>query len=176
MATYIKVLCKCGKCRKRYTAWWPKDDESNPPCSFCFPPEPWAPTTFAIHNPHRAKAMKIAMEVAEHQGFTDMKDNLREGDTAVKLTPKQSQMAEQSEALSAHMMNPGGVTPRQKSMLQNFWGGSSRPGIGVPNTNTLLAGARTGAQAAKSEGLNPLSILQGGIKHNKIVAGSGARR
>lgn len=168
MTTYVKVLCKCAECKRRYTGWWPKDSEDNPPCTFCHPPEPWTPQPFAIGNVARQKAMKMAMEVAEAQGFTDMKDNLRPGDTAVKLTAAQSKMADDAELLTK-AANGTTLTTHQKNLVRNFWGGNRiGSGVGSQPMANVIQSAVAGARQAKAEGSNPLQILQGGIKAGRL--------
>lgn len=171
MTTYINVQCKCGKCRRKFTAWWPKAATDNPACPICFPPEPWAPTAFTIGNPARNKAIKVAEQVAAQQGFTDMRDNLREGDVGAKLTPLQNTIADAS-ALMTKEANGVNLTAAQKEKVNNFWGGGSgRPPIRLANTQQLLATAKASPQAT-SRADNPLNILQAGIKANPLPPGT----
>lgn len=122
----------------------------------------------AIGNQARAKAVKVAEQIMLDSGFTDMKDNLREGDIGAKLTPKQNEMAEQSQALATHLTTPDKLSPSQRNMVNKFWSGNPTAGLALPNVNSMRAAA-----ARSAVGETPvLTALQNSIKNNPLPAGT----
>lgn len=176
--TMVLLKMKCGKCKRTYKAWWWKDEAGDPPCTLCHPPLPMeAPGAPAIGT-NRMRAIRVAEKEMYERGFTDMKDNLRPGETAIKLTPNQSKMADAAVELQKGMVAGGdALTKAQQTMMGNFWGGAARPGnpIGLPNANQMLAQARAGAQTAQAEGTNPVMRIQSHVKSNPLAPGTRRR-
>lgn len=175
--TYVKLKMKCGTCKRTYYAWWPKDEKDNPPCTLCHPPEPWEITGAPSIGTNRMRALKVAEQEMLSRGFTDMKDNLRPGETAIKLTPRQSQMADDAAALGKAMQGQGDLSKVQQNLMEKFWGGTGRPGnpIGLPNSGQMLAQAKSGAAAAKAEGWNPVQRIQNHVKSTPLAPGTRRR-
>lgn len=113
---------RCPDCGAVYDHFHLNSDEPFKDCPACGVEPVIQPGGFRMTGA-KAQAVDVMQNIAEKQfGLTNMQDNLREGDAAVKLTPDQSKMA-------------GG-----------FWGGG---GLG-PNlpAAALLAGAKAGPAAA----------------------------
>ncbi len=95
-----------------------------PECATCHGDTAWQPGGFQITGA-KSQAVEIVQKIAEKQfGLTDFNDNTREGESASKLTPTQSRMAD------------------------GYWAGESTM-IGqnrVP-MQTILAGAKAGPQS-----------------------------
>lgn len=67
--------------------------ESAPECPGCLAASVPAPTGFAIGGSLKGKAVDETFNEMQRMGFTDMKDSLREGDTAVPTLPQPLQKA-----------------------------------------------------------------------------------
>jgi hypothetical protein len=168
----IYGIYQCGECQHQFRGWREKDGQY-PKCPECGIEGGWAPQAPAL-NGIKAKAIDIAQKIAEETfGMTDMKDNLRQGDTIVKAPPP-IQTAE-SEAMTRELLTAGvgtpEVAPHLQQYVQNFFGAT---GAG-PSVDPLasIQGAAPAANEARSMGVDPLGLLHkgkgygGGI--NKIV-------
>lgn len=128
---------RCPDCQTVFDFWHPTGHDLEPDCPGCKTQANWEPTAAAIVGAH-SKAMDIMQNVAEQQfGLTDFKDSTREGESAVKLTPVQSDMA------------------------KPFWEGGAHLAPGAPPVanQTLLAGAKQGFR-----GPDPIGTLHSGMK------------
>lgn len=174
--TYILVKCKCGKCKRLYKNWIDKSapEDEVPPCTYCHPPPPIAAVTRMNIGTNKGKAIDYVQKYAEQQfGMTDMRDNLREGDIAAKLTPAQSKIADEMKLMQKAVNDPLSLTTTQREMARTFWGGTGQgSAFSLPNANQLLAGAKAGARAANAEGLNPLTMLHSGLKAQRKARGA----
>lgn len=133
---------RCKKCSHVFTHYHNHGDEAYPPCPECSKAVEWQPGGFNITGV-KSKAVDLAQRVAEQDyGLTDMNDSRREGDTAAKLTPTQSKMA------------------------QGFWGGTTGKDspVALPGRQQLLAQAKQATAMARAEGSHPMHILQNRMK------------
>ena len=117
---------ECGDCGSRFEHLKMSRDEPDPECPGCKAISQKLPPSVSIGT-NKGRAVDIAQAEVEAQGFTNMRDNLREGDIAA----------------------PRLAAPLQKA-VDNFWSGGQ----------TILGQAKQGAALARSEGSNPLSVLQ----------------
>ena len=117
---------ECGDCGTAFEHLKMSRDEPDPECPGCAALARKLPPSVNIGT-NKGRAMDIAQAEVENMGFTNMKDNLREGDIAA----------------------PSLAPPLQRA-VDNFWRGG----------DTVLAQAKQGAAIARSEGSNPISLLQ----------------
>lgn len=142
----MKVIrkCRCLSCGQRFSRTM-DDAQPLPDCPSCGTPEP--PDQDRVSSPaiigSKSKAMDQAYKIAEQDfGMTNMRDNLREGDSAyIQPSPQQ--------------VNPGNIT--KPAMI---WGGAS-PSMAspLPSRAEMLAGAKQASMMAKAEHRNPMEML-----------------
>ena len=99
----VKVTLRCIPCGHRYTRVLPAEDAPDPPCPACLKREKIrgmdfssnrAPATIGA-NPRIQAIDQTAEIVMQDHGLTDLRSDVREGETsAPKLPPKLQQMAD----------------------------------------------------------------------------------
>jgi hypothetical protein len=124
---------ECGDCGARFEHLKMNREEPDPECQACLVIARKMPPRVNIGT-NRGRAVDIAQAEVEAQGFTNMKDNLREGDVAAPSLP-----------------------PGLQRAVNGFWGGTATPALAGKD---MLSVARGGAQQARDEGSNPISLLQ----------------
>jgi hypothetical protein len=149
-----------------------------PDCPICVPDN----TPFEAKAPaiigNKAKAIDMAQKIAEEDfGLTDMRDNNRPGDVIVK-SPSPIQTAE-SEQITREMMavtNAGPeVAPHLQQYVKNFFGAANQ-GQTTIDPAASIQGAAPAAQAARSEGVDPIALLHkskglnSGINRLNVIA------
>jgi hypothetical protein len=144
---------ECDECAYQWTFLHLNRDEPYPDCPQCAESAARSmPTLFAITT-NKAKAIDMAQKIAEEDyGMTDMNDNLREGDIAVKAPPL-VQTAE-AEALTQAVkgMNPE-LTESQAQAVKGFW----QPGSSTASSMANVAAPA--AAAARQLGADPVEML-----------------
>ena len=106
-------------------------DEPDPECPGCAALARKLPPLVAIGT-NKGRAVDIAQAEVESMGFTNMKDNLREGDVAAPA-----------------------LSPGMQKAVDGFWTGGNAILGGNPR-----AIAKNAAAQASAEGSNPLTLLQ----------------
>lgn len=122
---------ECGDCGARFEHLKMSRDEPDPECPGCAALARKMPPLVSIGT-NKGRAVDIAQAEVESMGFTNMKDNLREGDVAAP-----------------------NLSPPMQAAVKNFWGGGAVPALGGKN---MLAVGR--AALAEGGGANPLTQLQ----------------
>jgi hypothetical protein len=175
MAIYGTYFCE--ECNRQFKSWR-ESEGPYPDCPTCGQEGGWAAMSPAIIG-NKAKAIDIAQKVAEETfGMTDMKDNLRPGDTVVKPPPP-IQTAE-ADQISRELVQAGMVeaqTPEHlKGYVQNFFGAGSaaQPSPVAPTSLPMQAGiSAPAAAAARADGRDPISMLHAGTKGEMSGRGVG---
>jgi putative FmdB family regulatory protein len=121
----------CDECGARFEHLKMNRADPDPECPACAVIAQRLPPNVNIGT-KKSVAMDVAQNEVERMGFTNMKDNLREGDVAAPSLP-----------------------PALRRAVDGFWNGG-----GVFAGKDALAVASGGAQQARAEGLNPLTLLQ----------------
>lgn len=139
-------------------------NSSDPPpdCPNCARVLEWRPGMFAIKTT-KSRAIDVTQDIMEKDfGYTNFRDNQREGDVAAITAPPPGQAAKDAEIrqLSEVVQQTTGqaMTPQQHAQAQNFWGGGQAMQNVLPSA-TLLAGAKESTAAANAEGVNPMQLL-----------------
>lgn len=149
MARYVtKYECRdCGH-RFRRTHNWGDPDPDCPRCGFIPAPVPQRIAAPAIIGT-KARAVDIAQQIAEQDyGLTNMRDNLREGDTPFIEPP-----APKVE---------GPPTRQTLSRPAFLWGGAapaSLAPVGGTSRAQLLQNATAASTMARAEGKDPMELL-----------------
>lgn len=171
----VALAVRCRGCGAKFRFYAESMDEPMPDCPLCgvaeeapeVPPSQQPPALVAITT-NKSRAVDLAQKIAEEDyGLTNMQDSLRDGDVAApRLTKEQRELKEVSETMERAANDPDKLTTTQKQMLQGFWGGaqpSSSP-LRLPGAQSLLAAAKSRAQAANAEGVNPMTALHKSLK------------
>lgn len=147
----IQRKYRCLDCGAKFAHTFTVDSSTpeivDPACPQCG--DQPAPTPARITAPaiktNKSRAVDAAWQIAqEDHGLTNMRDGLREGDTAF-IEPAAPSRA---------------VDPRTIGRPQLIWGGaSSNPAQPMPGTATTLADARMASAIAKAEGRSPMELL-----------------
>lgn len=129
----------CPSCDARFRVFGMAMDDPPPPCPKCHWQESeWVPESVAITGSH-SKAIDISQRIIENQfGLTNWADRQREGDPAVTLNPRQSEMA------------------------QSFWGGTNN--VAPQTTASFAPNAAAWARESRRQGYDPLAMMQKGAK------------
>lgn len=108
----------------------------------------------------RAKAVEMTYKTMEEAGYTDMRDNLREGDNVV-VGPAPIQTAE-AEKITRELVQAG-ASPEAgqqiKQGMQGFWQHEKAP---APQRTAPMPGAGPGAQLMHAAQTAPLAVAAGG--------------
>lgn len=98
-----------------------------------------SPQTQWVVPPTRAGREKFAYEMAQGMGFTDMKDNLREGDVQAPRIPDPVIRAPNGREIKVPMgFTPSGPTPEAiASTVSNLVGGGGGSRVNSPALNVL---------------------------------------
>ncbi len=142
---------------------------------------------------NKTRAMNTADKMREEMGFSDFNDSGRAGDIAAKA-PSKPQGAE-AEAMTREMLNAGALKEEQaqefnaaaKNLFQTgeggFWEKDKKakagqpkmivPGGGMavpqaPPVAAIMPRAAANAQAARREGVDPISLLHANKAERKI--------
>lgn len=133
----------CDDCSGEFKRLHWERDEPIPECPFCASASTKSiPTGFAIKT-NASRAGDFAYETMEAMGHTNMKDNLREGDTAY-MAPAPIQTSEK-EAMVREMQDAGMVTqemaPEMAKQVEHFWqmGGGGQVADPPPSANDIAA-------------------------------------
>lgn len=130
---------ECDACGARFEHLKMSASEPDPECPGCEALTRKLPPAVNIGT-NKGRAVDIAQAEVEKMGFTNMKDNLREGDVAAPS-----------------------LTKEQRALTDGFWGA----GAGMPAAlkgQNLLQLARGSAIAANAEGSNPVRKVQEAIR------------
>ena len=195
MSKLFTRMYACNDCGAEFKHWHTSKNEPAPPCPECEATAivedleaesrrgRMAEILEAQQPPARggstkAKAVEMAYQIAEQDyGMTDMRDNLREGDTAF-VKPPQIQTAE-AEQITRELVQAG-ATPEAAqqttaAMKGQFWQHEKQqgprmmtapqmgagPGAELMNAvNTQpMAVASAGSAAARKDGVDPVKML-----------------
>ena len=135
MPVVFDYVCdECGTSIKNYLKM--SRDDPDPECPGCSAISQRLPPVVNIGT-NKGRAVDIAQREAEDHGFTDMRDNLREGDIAA---PR--------------------LAPHLQKVVDGFWGSAATPALAGKGPADMLAIARNAAAQSKAEGSNPLALTQ----------------
>lgn len=134
----------CPHCDARFRVFGMASDDPAPPCPKCnWQESEWVPEAIAIAGSH-SKAMDLSQKIIERDyGLTNWSDNLREGDPAVQLNARQSEMAE------------------------SFWGGTRN--VEQATTASFTPNAAAWARESRRQGYDPIAMVQKAKKTPRIV-------
>lgn len=79
---------RCPECSHTVTVFHQSREEAAPDCPKCAVGQNWVPQSIAIKTNASKAGDHVYRELERTTGITDMKDNLREGDTAEKTPPQ----------------------------------------------------------------------------------------
>ena len=174
-AARIRRTWECDVCEHR---WFTVHNDGEaydyePECPMCASLEASQQMPLPAVKTDVSRAVEFAVGMAERKlGVTNLNDNLKPGDVAAKLPPP-IQGAE-SDAMAQELVNAGAapeVAEHIKQGAASFWGasvGMAKPtspmaaAIGnlIPQTpDAARAMVGGGAQIARAEGVDPMSLL-----------------
>ena len=160
----------CPDCGVRFEYRHDSSDEPYPPCPSCDAEPQWEPQPFAIKS-NKSRAVDIMQDIAENDlGMSDMKTNLREGDTAAPSVRQETAAEKEAitQAMSEMVRQQTGQNPQLEPAQQAFWGGGHSP---VPDTQRQsIMNVAAAARAATPDKYNPMKILHNGAKQGHIRA------
>lgn len=164
----IRRTYACSDCNNQFKAFHDSPDEPAPNCPFCAQVSNVtyiAPHVAQLTN--KSKAVDYAQRMAEEDyGLTNMRDNQREGDTAI-MAPDPMQTAER-ETLVRDLIEAGAteaaaamaVPEDLQKAAKNVWQGALPTATG-PQQTTLAQVAPISAQQ-KAQGVDAVGILERG--------------
>lgn len=151
---------RCDDCAWTWNHFHARNDEPYPECPKCEESKAqWVPQSFAITGV-KSKAVDMAQQIMEEDfGFTDARDNLREGDTVVKgPAPIQTAEAEQLTQMMVEQAREMGneVDPNVAQGVKEFW---QHPGQTPPALAQKMMEAQASAPVARATGDDPIGNL-----------------
>lgn len=136
---------ECGDCGTRFDKLHFDRSEPPPECPGCAAlAARQVPAGFAIGGSNVSKAVDTTYAEMERMGFSDMKDNLRQGDLAI---PNHK--------------------PEVQKAIDGYWGGA--PSMSLPGGNILAAGKAATAMAKAQGAVNPLEIAHKARKERNLT-------
>jgi hypothetical protein len=118
---------------------------------------------FAI-NGVKSKAIDITQKMMEEQGYTNFKDNNREGDSPIMApSPIQSAEAQQIVRSFVEAGAPPQVAPQLIPQVQNYWQGQSGAVNAVVDQarQAVVSGqAAAASHQATKEGVDAISVVK----------------
>lgn len=142
----------CGYRCSRTFAIEHADDFLSVPCPNCakVPAPPPDRIAAPLIVGTKSRAVDVAYRIAEEDfGLTNMRDGMREGDTAFIPPP-------------APPVNVDPRTITRPTMLMGGAGSASSAASQLPGAAALLSNSKTAAAIAKAEGRNPMQLLHQG--------------
>lgn len=159
---------RCTDCEHTFDFRHDSRDEPAPDCPFCATATSKMPSSPHIANAALNKAVDMAWEMAQESGMTDMKSNVRPGDT-VAMPPKPMQTAER-ESIQMEVAQLAGpeaaesLNPDLRVKIKDFWRG---PAANVRD-EVIGAGGARGQQEAAAQGVDALTVLDGAKKWGNL--------
>lgn len=153
----------CDQCAHEWNETTATSDDPYPDCPQCGGESGWVPKSFAVTT-IKAKAVDYAQAMMEEQGYTDIRDNQREGDIAVMgPAPMHTREAEDitRELIQAAKLESEQVSqlpPNLQEAAQGFWQGGMTTSP-MPDGETARTIASVGALAARQDGVDPIGLL-----------------
>lgn len=155
----------CRDCEKEFEMTCGMDDP-DPDCPMCKDLVlEWRPKSFAIGGSVQSKAVDLTQDILERDyGESNWNDNMREGDVAKKMPVK----TRDEQNVIAKLEHDAKEFAAQKPQSNPaFWGN----GQGGPPANMIaaaMAGAKQQTALAKSEGRDPMSLLNEAGKKGEL--------
>lgn len=159
----------CDDCGLEFRKFHMSRDEPAPDCPRCDEATRQIPGGFNITT-HKAKAVDYAYKVAEEDyGLTNMRDNLREGDTIVK-GPSQVQTSEAEQLTRELLAARPQLTEQQAQEAATFFKGSmSGATVAAPPTpdqsaaeayrDQVLQMGMVATAAAGKDSVDPIGLI-----------------
>lgn len=189
-ATLLRRRYQCEECKWVFEARHASTDEPPPPCPICPPPAADATASVPSYvapmpgiNTTKSKAIDLAQQIAEEDyGLTDIRDNQRVGDIAIKGEAAMStsereaairemvQYEQQTHAAVAAPLPTGPTAPDgTRNVLvdpalqkDNYWQGNAG-GTAETTVGSTEIAAHASREAA-AQGVDPVGILERGRK------------
>ena len=142
----------------------------DPDCPMCSKVLQWVPGMFAIKG-SISRAADITQKIMEQDyGYSNFKDNTREGETVVMAPPtpttssNDALMQQVSEFAQSTRQQ---LTPQQAHMAKDFWGAGAAAMPQIP-VGDALAFAKQQTALATREGVNPMNLLHRAGREGKL--------
>ena len=147
-----------------------ESNDPDPACKGCSVVMEWQPKSFAIKG-NISKAADITQKIMEQDyGYSNFKDNTREGETVVMAPPtpttsSNDALMQQVSEFAQSTRQP--LSPVQANMAKDFWGAGAAAMPQIP-VGDALAFAKQQTALATREGVNPMNLLHRAGREGKL--------
>lgn len=159
-AATIKKTYRCDDCDCTFRREFASEAEVvTPDCPNCAVEAGWVPPLVGLKT-NASRAVDYAYQTMEETyGFTDMKDNLREGDIAAPAPPPVQTSEAEMLTMAVKQAMPE-LTEKQAEGVKNFW----QQGVSREMEEAAVNAARPASQLARADGSDPIKMLHEGEK------------
>lgn len=161
-AAPVRRLYRCSDCALEWREVHQSMDEPVPDCPRCAVVATWVPPMPGLLT-SKSAAVDYAQKMAEEDyGFTNMRDNQREGDIAAMEAPAPSRQV--TEDMVREMKQMAEQTAAEGNQVANaIQTAGAGDGFWKPNPTQNIADLSSGAAAVqRAEGIDAVGLLEAG--------------